>query len=100
MIKLVAFIGLEGVNNVFSHVSLILVVTFLFLRAFLGCTGIRFLILFLVPLALRASTLYMRPHVSTYLIYPAIFMIHAAADDANDNANNGADDDANDTDGF
>jgi hypothetical protein len=29
--------------------------------AFLGCTGIQFLILFLVPLALRASTLYMRP---------------------------------------
>jgi hypothetical protein len=34
------------------------------LRPFLGCTGIRFLILFLVPLALRGSTLYMRPHIS------------------------------------
>jgi hypothetical protein len=30
MIELVAFIRLEGVNYVFSHVSLILVVTFLF----------------------------------------------------------------------
>ncbi len=30
MIELVAFIGLEGVNNVFSHVSIILVATFLF----------------------------------------------------------------------
>jgi hypothetical protein len=30
MIGLVAFIGLEGVNYVFSHVSLILVATFLF----------------------------------------------------------------------
>ncbi len=29
-IELVAFIGLEGVNYVFSHVSLILVATFLF----------------------------------------------------------------------
>jgi hypothetical protein len=28
--ELVAFIGLEGVNYVFSHVSLILVTTFLF----------------------------------------------------------------------
>jgi hypothetical protein len=28
-IELVAFIGLGGVNNVFSHVSLILVATFL-----------------------------------------------------------------------
>ncbi len=28
MIELVAFIGLGGVNNVFSHVSLILVATF------------------------------------------------------------------------
>jgi hypothetical protein len=35
-----------------------------FLRAFLGCTGIQFLVPFLIPLALRASTLYMRPHVS------------------------------------
>ncbi len=32
--------------------------------AFLGCTGIRFLVLYLVPLALRASTAYMRPHIS------------------------------------
>jgi hypothetical protein len=30
MVELVAFIGLEGVNYVFSHVSLILVATFLF----------------------------------------------------------------------
>ncbi len=29
-----------------------------------GCTGIQFLIPFLIPLALRASTLYMSPHVS------------------------------------
>ncbi len=28
MIELVAFVGLGGVNNVFSHVSLILVATF------------------------------------------------------------------------
>jgi hypothetical protein len=39
-IELVAFIRLGGVNNVFSHVSLILVASFLFCRAFLGCTGI------------------------------------------------------------
>ncbi len=31
---------------------------------FLGCTGIQFLVPFLVPLALRASTLYMHPHIS------------------------------------
>ena len=30
MIKLVAYIGLGEVNNVFSHVSLILVATFIF----------------------------------------------------------------------
>jgi hypothetical protein len=30
MIELVAFIRLEGVNHVFSHVSLILVATFIF----------------------------------------------------------------------
>jgi hypothetical protein len=35
-----------------------------FFCAFLGCTGIQFLVLFLVPLALQASTLYMRPHIS------------------------------------
>ena len=40
------------------------IATYSFLCAFLGCTGIRFLVLFLIPLALRASTLYMRPHVS------------------------------------
>jgi hypothetical protein len=33
----------------------------IFFCAFLGCTGIQFLILFLIPLALRASTLCMRP---------------------------------------
>ena len=32
--------------------------------AFLGCMGIRFLVPFLVPLALQASTLYMHPHNS------------------------------------
>jgi hypothetical protein len=32
--------------------------------AFLGCTGIRFLVPFLVPLALQAGTSYMRPNVS------------------------------------
>ncbi len=35
-----------------------------FFAPFLGCTGIQFLIPFLVPLALRGSTLYMRPHIS------------------------------------
>ena len=37
-------------------------------------------------------------HFTTYLIYPAIFMVHDdnADDDANDNAN----DDADNTDGF
>ncbi len=32
--------------------------------AFLGCTGIRFLVPFLLPLALWASLSYMRPHIS------------------------------------
>jgi hypothetical protein len=36
----------------------------LFFCAFLGCRGIQFLVLFLVPLAHRAGTLYMHPHVS------------------------------------
>jgi hypothetical protein len=36
-------------------------------------------------------------YFTTYLIYPAIFMVHN--DDAEDN-NNDADNDANDTDGF
>jgi hypothetical protein len=36
----------------------------LFFCAFLGCMGIQFRVPFLVPLALRASTSYMRPHVS------------------------------------
>ncbi len=40
------------------------IATYSFLCAFLGCVGIWFLVLFLVPLALQASTLYMRPHVS------------------------------------
>jgi hypothetical protein len=31
---------------------------------FLGCTGIQFLVPFLVPLALRGSTSYMHPHIS------------------------------------
>jgi hypothetical protein len=35
-----------------------------FFAPFLGCTGIRFLGLFLVPLALQGSTTYMRPHIS------------------------------------
>jgi hypothetical protein len=35
-----------------------------FFAPFLGCTGIQFLVLFLVPLALRGSTLYMHPHIS------------------------------------
>ncbi len=59
----------------FLTVSLILVTTFLLyyfcnitthelLCAFLGCTGIQFCIPFLVPLALRGSTSYMRPHIS------------------------------------
>ncbi len=34
-----------------------------FFCAFLSCTGIRFFVPFLVALALRASTSYMRPHV-------------------------------------
>ncbi len=33
-------------------------------------------------------------YFTTYLIYPAMFMVHG------DDANNDADDDANDTDGF
>jgi hypothetical protein len=36
----------------------------IFFCAFIGCTGIRFLILFLVPLATRTSTLHMWPHIS------------------------------------
>ncbi len=32
--------------------------------AFHGCTGIQFLVPFLIPLALQASTSYMRPHIS------------------------------------
>jgi hypothetical protein len=32
--------------------------------AFLGCTGIQFLVPFLIPLALWASMLYMSPHIS------------------------------------
>jgi hypothetical protein len=32
--------------------------------AFLGCRGFQFFVPFLVPLALQASTLYMRPHNS------------------------------------
>ncbi len=35
-----------------------------FLAPFLGCTGIRFLVPFLVPLALRGSMSYMHPHIS------------------------------------
>ncbi len=35
-----------------------------FFVPFLGCTGIQFLVPFLVPLALQGSTLYMRPHIS------------------------------------
>jgi hypothetical protein len=35
-----------------------------FFAPFLGCTGIQFLVPFLIPLALRASTLYMHPHIS------------------------------------
>ncbi len=35
-----------------------------FLAPFLGCTGIQFLVLFLVPLALRGSMSYMHPHIS------------------------------------
>ncbi len=36
----------------------------IFFCVFLGCTGICFLVPFLVPLALQASTSYMRPHNS------------------------------------
>ncbi len=35
-----------------------------FFCAFVGCTGIQFLVLFLIPLALQASTSYMRPQIS------------------------------------
>jgi hypothetical protein len=35
-----------------------------FFCAFLGCTEIQFLIPFLVPLAIQASTLHMHPHIS------------------------------------
>jgi hypothetical protein len=51
MIELVAFVGLGGVNNVFSHVSLILVAT---LSIFAKLLLANFLAL---------STSYMRPHV-------------------------------------
>ncbi len=37
-------------------------------------------------------------YFTTYLIYPAIFMVHD--DDANNDTNDDADDDADDTDGF
>jgi hypothetical protein len=33
-------------------------------RYLLGCTGIQFLVPFLVPLALQGSTSYMHPHIS------------------------------------
>jgi hypothetical protein len=36
----------------------------IFFCAFLGCTEILFLIPFLIPLALQASTLYIGPHIS------------------------------------
>jgi hypothetical protein len=35
-----------------------------FFAPFFGCIGIQFLILFLVPSGLRASTPYMLPHIS------------------------------------
>ncbi len=35
-----------------------------FFAPFLSCTGIRFIVPFLVPLALQGSTSYMRPHIS------------------------------------
>ncbi len=35
-----------------------------FFAPFLGCTGIQFLVPFLIPLALRGSTSYMHPHIS------------------------------------
>ncbi len=37
-------------------------------------------------------------YFTTYVIYPAIFMVHT--DDTNDDANDDADDDADDTNGF
>ncbi len=37
-------------------------------------------------------------YFTTYLIYPAIFMVHN--EDADDDANNYTDDDTNDTNGF
>jgi hypothetical protein len=37
-------------------------------------------------------------YFTTYLIYPAIFMVHE--DDANNEAEDNADDDADNTDGF
>jgi hypothetical protein len=63
MIELVAFIGLEGVNSVFSHVSHILVAKFLFyyfvkllltnfFKPFLAARESGFSSYFLVPLAL------------------------------------------------
>ncbi len=35
-----------------------------FFALFFGCTGIQFLVPFLIPLALRGSTLYTRPYIS------------------------------------
>ncbi len=39
-------------------------------------------------------------YFTTYLIYPAIFMVHDNNTNNNDNADDDADDDVNDTNGF
>ncbi len=48
----------------YSSIFAKLLLTIYFFCAFLGCTRIQFLVPFLVPLALQASTSYMRPHNS------------------------------------
>ncbi len=76
MIELVAFIRLEGVTifltcfSYFSHYFHILVFSAKLLLTnvfvpYLGCAGIQFLGLFLVPLALPGSTLYMQFQISS-----------------------------------
>jgi hypothetical protein len=53
------FWSLLSYSNIFAKLLLTT-----FFAPFLGCTGIQFLVSFLVPLALRAGTLYMHPHIS------------------------------------
>ncbi len=67
-----------------------------FFASFLGCTGIQFPASFLVTLALRAGTLYMRPHISgtervvflkedTFCLLPKVSGVNIRWVNANDN---------------